>query len=149
MRYFKYKVDGSSKFSTRLVAKNGVYGRREGSSEGNAFLLVKAGLVEHKNCIPYLPKQAANRRSKPNSVLHRGEILEVQLPCVEKVTEDTKIELTQKLCGEEAMRISEMKSQIGKEMRPKREKLEELRQLFPNFLQQENCTAKKSSKENV
>ena len=110
MRYFKYKVDGSSKFSTRLVTKNGVYGRREGSSEGNAFLLVKAGLVEHENCIPYLPKQAANRSSKPNGVLHRGEILEVQLPCVEKVTEDTKIELTQKLCGEGATRISEMKS---------------------------------------
>ena len=45
---------------------------------------------------------------------------------MEKITEDVKIELTQKLCGEEATRISEMKSQIEKEMRLKREKLEEL-----------------------
>ena len=146
MRYLKYKVDGSSKFSSRLVAKNGVYGRREESSKDNAFLLVKAGLVEHENCIPVLPNQAANKRSKPNGVLHRGEIIEVHLPCVEKATEDTKIELMQKLCGEKATRISEMKSQIEKEMRLKREKLEELDNYFHIFSSKKVVPLKSLSK---
>ena len=126
MRYFKYKEDGGSKFNTRLIAKNGVYGRREGSHEDNASLLVKAGLVEHENCIPYLSRQPANKRSKPNGVLHRVETLEVHLPSAENVIKNTKIDLTQKVCGEEATRISEVKRQIENEMQQKREKLEEL-----------------------
>ena len=88
MRYFKHKEDGSSKFNTRLIAKNGVYGRREGGHEDNASLLVKAGLVEHENCIPYLSRQSANKRSKPNGVLHRVEILEVHLPSAGKCNKE-------------------------------------------------------------
>ena len=82
--------------------------------------------MEHGNCIPYLSRQPANKRSKPNDVLHRVEILEVYLPSAENAIKNTKRELTQKVCGEEATRIREMKRQIENEMQQKRRKLEEL-----------------------
>ena len=61
-----------------------------------------------------------------SEVFHRVEILEVNLPSAENVIKNTKIDLTQEVCGEEVTRISEMKRQIEKEMQQKREKIKEL-----------------------
>ncbi len=128
MRYFKSTEDGSSNFNTRLVANNGVYGRKEGNPEDNASLLVKAGLVEHENCIPYMASKTSNKRSKPKGTLHRADMIEVHLPSEEssESAKDTKRHLVRQICGEEATRLGEVRKQIESDMREKKEKLKEL-----------------------
>merc|ERR1711936_1032416 len=51
-RYCKVNKDKSTRFTTRLVSKGGVYSCHPGKE--NDKLLEKAGFVEHGNCIPLL-----------------------------------------------------------------------------------------------
>ena len=83
-RYFKSRKDGGADFTTRLVSKRGIYSRYEGSKEDNAFLLEKAGLVAHENCIPYLAHVKGSKTCKVDMKLCRADILDVKLPAKER-----------------------------------------------------------------
>ena len=63
-RYFKINQDKSTRYTTRLVSKGGVYSSNGGTLEGNNELLEKAGMLEHENCIPYLAKTKDSHTSK-------------------------------------------------------------------------------------
>ena len=76
-RYFKINPDQSTTFSTRLVSRKGCYSYHSGTKEENIVLLQKAGLKEHKNCIPHLANTTANKNSKVDTKLHRVDLIEV------------------------------------------------------------------------
>ena len=63
-----------------LVSKGGIYSWYEGSKEDNAFLLEKAGLVAHENCIPYPARVKGSKTCKVDMKLCRADILDVKLP---------------------------------------------------------------------
>ena len=63
-RYYKINQDKSTRFTTQLVSKGGVYSSNGGTLEGNNELLEKAGMLEHENCIPYLAKTKDSHTSK-------------------------------------------------------------------------------------
>ena len=70
-RYFKSQKDGGADFTTMLVSKRGIYSWYEGSKEDNAFLLEKAGLVAHENCIPCLAHIKGSKTCKVDMKLCR------------------------------------------------------------------------------
>ena len=78
-RYYKIALDNSTIFPTRLVSKGGVYSFNSDTLESNALLLQKAGFVEHENCIPYLSKIQASKRSKADAELRKVEALDVNI----------------------------------------------------------------------
>ena len=61
------------------MSKGGIYSWYEGSKEDNAFLLEKAGLVAHENCIPYLANVRGSKTCKVDMKLCRADILNVKL----------------------------------------------------------------------
>ena len=89
-RYFKSRKDGGADFTTRLVSKGGIYSWYKGSKEDNAFLLEKAGLVAHENCIPYLAHVKGSKTCKVGMKLCRADILDVKLPAKERSAPEKK-----------------------------------------------------------
>ena len=79
-RYFKNRKDGNADFTAGLVSNGGCYSWYEGSTEGNAFLLEKAGFVPHEHCTPYLAHVKANPDCKVDMELFRTDMLDVKIP---------------------------------------------------------------------
>ena len=79
-RYCKINKDKSTRFTTRLVSKGGIFSYNTESYKGeNIKLLENAGFLEHDNCIPYLGKCKASKRSKADAELQKIEVLDVHL----------------------------------------------------------------------
>jgi hypothetical protein len=71
-RYCKIKKDKSTRFTTRLVSKGGVFSCNTESYKGeNIKLLENAGLLEHENCIPFLAKHQDSNNSKSDPELRK------------------------------------------------------------------------------
>ena len=106
-RYFKVNPNKSSRFTTRLVSKNGCYSFNVGTIELNSTLLNKAGFGEHVNCLPFLAKSKANGNNKTGATLERVDILEVKLGgrIRNRITKDS---LKQRVL-EEAQKIEEIR----------------------------------------
>ena len=66
------------------MSKGGIYSWYEGSKQDNAFLLEKAGLVAHENCIPYFAHVKGSKTCKVDMKLCRADILDVKLPAKER-----------------------------------------------------------------
>ena len=77
-RYHKINKDKSTRFTTRLVSKHGIFSSNPESYQGeNIKLLENAGLLEHENCIPFLSKSRHSNKSKADAELRKWETLHV------------------------------------------------------------------------
>ena len=79
-RYFKTYPDKSNEFTTRIVSQKGVYSHVNASNEELDKMLLTAGLVPHKNCIPHVANTKANNKSKVRVQLHLVDTPTVALP---------------------------------------------------------------------
>ena len=106
-RYFKVNPNKSSRFTTRLVSKNGCYSFNVGTVELNSSLLSKAGFDEQVNCLPFLAKSKASGKSKAGSTLEKVELLEIKLGgrFRDRITKDS---IKQRVL-EEAKKIEEIR----------------------------------------
>ena len=129
-RYFKMYPDNSTRFTTRLVSKKGLYSCNNGTLEGNVALLEKAGLVEHPNCIPYIATSKASRTSKADVTLKKMEEIDVQIG-----TQNTCLstqDISQRLLNE-AAKIDEIRKPLLDELRLKEENLKQLNDYVSQF----------------
>ena len=79
-RYYKINKDKSTRFTTRLVSKHGIFSSNPESYQGeNIKLLENAGLLEHDTCIPFLAKTQATGGSKAYAELRKWETLDVKI----------------------------------------------------------------------
>ena len=78
-RYYKVNKDETTRFTTRLVNKQGAYTSTRGKENENDKLLEKAGFLPHENCIPYLAKYKSRGGPKADAKLRKIGALEVHL----------------------------------------------------------------------
>merc|ERR1711872_1070391 len=73
----KKNKDKSTRFTTRLVSKGGIYCCYTGKE--NDKLLEKAGFVEHDNCIPFLARSKGTKASGADAELKNIAVLEINI----------------------------------------------------------------------
>ena len=133
-RYFKSRKDGGADFTTRLVSKGGIYSWYEGSKEDNAFLLEKAGLVAHENCIPYLANVKGSKTCKVDMKLCRADILNVKLPAKKRsALEKERNEQWKDIASKAAKEIRESRKPFEDAIAEKQNKLQLLDKYSSTF----------------
>ena len=112
------------------MSKGGIYSWYEGSKEDNAFLLEKAGLVAHENCIPYLAHVKGSKTCKVGMKLCRADILDVKLPAKERsAPEKERNEHWKDIASKAAKEIRESRKPFEDAIAEKQSKL----QLLENY----------------
>ena len=123
-RYYKINKDKSTRFTTRLVRKQGVFcSNRESYKGENIKLLENAGLVEHDNCIPFLAKTQATGGSKADAELRKWETLDVKILNRKEDKKCQEASLTKQM-GEEMLRMEEQTKPLFIELRQEKQKLD-------------------------
>jgi hypothetical protein len=123
-RYFKISKDKSTRFTTRLVRKRGVFSFNIESYKGeNIKLLENSGLLEHDNCIPFLSKTQANGGSKADAELRKWETLDVNILNRKEDKKCQQLSLNKQI-GEEMLRMEEKTKPLFVELKQEKEKLD-------------------------
>ena len=129
-RYFKINKDKSTRFTTRLVSRGGIYSCYTGKE--NDKLLEKAGFVEHDNCIPFLARSKGSKASRADAELRNIGVLEIN---ISNRKEEKKVQEEQfkEKHAEEMKKIEEKTKPLLLEFRNEKEKkdrIEECKWMF-------------------
>ena len=123
-RYIKINKDKSTRFTTRLVSKRGVFSFNPESYKGeNIKLLENAGLLEHDNCIPFLAKTQASGGSKADAELRKWETLDLNILNRKEDKKCQQASLTKQM-GEDMLRMEEKTKPLFVELKQEKEKLD-------------------------
>ena len=123
-RYYKINKDKSTRFTTRLVSKNGIFCFTKESYKGeNIKLLENAGLLDHDNCIPFLAKIQNSKRSKADAELRKWETLDVNILNRKGDKKSQQASLTKHM-EEEMLRMEEETKPLYVELIQEKEKLD-------------------------
>ena len=114
-RYYKVHPDSSTRFSTRLVSNKGVDSFNVDTTEENSKRLVRAGLVEHEHCIPYLARRQSGKKSKADAELRKIDTLKVYVEERKATKHDSQER--ENLLQEEAARLEEIRKPLLEELR--------------------------------
>merc|ERR1712208_205693 len=129
-RYWKVNKDKSTRFTTRLVSKGGIYSCHPGKE--NDKILEKAGFVEHGNCIPLLARSKDSHTSKANAEFKNNGVLEIN---IFNRKQDKKVQEEQfrEKHAEEFKKIEEKRKPMCLELqneKQKRDKIKECKLMF-------------------
>ena len=123
-RYHKINKDKSTRFTTRLVSKHGIFSSNPESYQGeNIKLLENAGLLEHENCIPFLSKSRHSNKSKADAELRKWETLHVNILNRKEDKKCQQASLTKQM-EEEILRMEEQTKPLFIELKQEKEKLD-------------------------
>ena len=123
-RYHKINKDKSTRFTTRLVSKHGIFSSNPESYQGeNIKLLENAGLLEHENCIPFLSKSKHTGTSKADAELRKWETLDVKILDSKQDKKCQQAFLTKQM-EEEISRMEEATKPLFIELKQEKEKLD-------------------------
>ena len=132
-RYCKINKDNSTRFTTRLVSKGGVFSDNRESFKGeNIKLLENAGFLEHENCIPYLAKSKGGKCNKSDAELRKLDVLDVNLHFLEE-TKKAKEENFQQRRTEEFKKIEEKTKPLFAELKSQKETLDWIKMCKAKF----------------
>merc|ERR1712208_116543 len=124
-RYWKVNKDKSTRFTTRLVSKGGIYSCQTGKE--NDKLLEKAGFAEHGNCIPFLARSKDSHTSKANAELKNNGSLEIN---IFNRKQDKKVQEEQfkEKRAEEFKKIEEKRKPMFLELQNEKQKIDKIKE---------------------